>query len=312
MIPVHGSGKELVPDLAMLVISELEAVERGIRVLARSVPLEEGVVIDAFALDVDGRPVLVLVDNGAEEMHARCADALLAYRRSRALLARLLGSDAFDETIDPRLMLVARRFADRTEARCRLLPGPGATLVEVAIVDGATGRQVLLLARGGERSVKRAPNLRLIAGPEEIAAGEAKAVPPHAEGRAADPIIPAPAAAAPPAESAEPETRWLDEVKARVLRISPDVLEERDGSLSRFRWGDHVLVTVSLDGGDVVAIFQDGGDPVLVTDRVSCSEVLDIVFERFFNLAATRRRSGAKSAPGARLHEPRVAARMDV
>lgn len=349
MIPVHGSTEELVPDLAMLVIHELEAVERGIRVLARAMPLDEGVAIDALALDSDGKPVLVIIENGVDDLHARAADALLAYRRSRSLLARWFSSEALDESIDPRLMLIAHRFSDRVEARCRLLPGAGTTLVEVAIVQGAAGRQVLLLACGGERVTKRAPNLRLIGRPAEVpvsvAAGldelESESSAPEIESdpaaqasAAAQPSITAqPGLAAQPGNTAQPVnaaqpgiaaeadvpaerdegTLWIDELKARILRISPDVLEEQDGAMSRFRFGHQVLVTLATDSDrQVVAVVEGGGGPAQVNDRESCSRVLDNIFERFFNLAAIHRRPVAKSAPFERPHETRLAARMDV
>lgn len=318
MIPAHDPGTELASDLAMLVVDELSAVERGIRVLARAVPLEEGVTLDALALDADGKPVMVLMENG-EELHSRSVDALVAYRRSRSLLARWFAPDGFDETSDPRLMLVARRFCERTEARCRLLPGAGTTLVEAAVVEGPSGRQVLLLARGGERATKRAPNLRLIGRLAESAPASSDSIvepAPTRESEAVEKSVPHATPTAAPTTSEEPRAvdspNWLDELKARILRVSPDVLEEQDGSLSRFRYGEHVLATLSLDAADLLVDFEDGGDPILVANAAACSEVLDIVFERFFNLAATKRRHGAKTAPYARPHEPRVAARMDV
>jgi hypothetical protein len=309
MIPVHGSTQDTISDLALLVVNELEAVERGIKVLARAVPLDEGVVIDAFALDVDRKPVLVLVEGGGDDLHARAADALLAYRRSRVLLARLLSSESFDETIDPRLMLVARRFSDRIEARCRLLPGADTTLVEVAIVDGGAGQQVLLLARGNERALKRAPSLRLLTRAESRAATSRREA---SHAGAAEVVAESPPAGAPPipdaADAADAPADWLDEMKARILRISPDILEEQDGEQSRFRFGSNLLVSLCRDGEGVTVRFEDANESLGVSDRDGCAVALDNVFERFFNLVATRRRSGAKDGSLART----AAARMDV
>ncbi len=331
MIPVHGSKQDVAPDLAGLVVTELDAVERGLKILARAVPLEDAVVLDALAIDIDRRAVLVLVENGFEDLHVRAADAVLAYRRSRALLARLLASDSLDETADPRLLLVSRRFSDREEARCRLLPGGGTTLVEVAVVEGATGRQILLLARGGDQGGqlgKRPHGLRLIGGEivepvPAIAIGdgaavavnftvqeavESKAAPTtdgarangarrgsetsesDGVGRALD------SRAAPQANghAASERLNYFDELKRRIVRMSPDVLEEQDGDLVCFRLGSRRLAALSRGEGNTAQVcVEDGVDATLVQDSTSMTATLDSLFERFFNLVATRNSSAS-------------------
>lgn len=81
-----------------------------------------------------------------------------------------------------------------------------------------------------------------------------------------------------------------EEVKRRIVRLSPDVLEEADGDRVRFRVARAVLATLERRDGRVFVRPGGGGEEIEVEERADVDRVMDEVFERFFGLSPTRRR----------------------
>jgi hypothetical protein len=95
---------------------------------------------------------------------------------------------------------------------------------------------------------------------------------------------------------------YFEEMKRRIVRMSPDVLEEQDGDLVCFRLGSRRLAALSRGEGNTAQVcVEDGVDATLVQDATSMTATLDSLFERFFNLVATRNSSA--SAHSSRLTE---------
>jgi hypothetical protein len=323
MIPVPAATETAARGPAQLTtkaIDDLESLERGLTLLARDVPLDDGVRIDALALDREGRPALVLVENdGAEPLFLRGADALLAFRKARGLLARLLVTDGFEEA-EPRLVLVARRFSERDEARCRLLAAAAITCIEATLIEGGeAGSRLLPLARGLERLARRTAPIRLFAaGDDRKARLAAKPRPrsaPRRRGADRDAIAVVVDDAAPEGGSRAGVTRGLapngtpatedrevyDGLCGRLRRIAPNVVErtESDGTSL---WLENQLLARIVRGkdGSLLAATDPDAAPSEVRGGEGIASLLDSVFERLFNLAATRKRNeprGAQPAP---------------
>jgi hypothetical protein len=93
----------------------------------------------------------------------------------------------------------------------------------------------------------------------------------------------------------------VDSLKQRLLRLSPDVIEEEDGDLLAFRVSGHLLARVCLledrllvtPGGERAAQIQ-------VRDEAGVGKAMDAVFERFFGMSPTRRRIAAADRRAAR------------
>ena len=91
-----------------------------------------------------------------------------------------------------------------------------------------------------------------------------------------------------------PEGKSLfDETKMRLLRLSPDVIEEEDGDQLAFRVAGQMLATVARDSAGVLVAVGGSGNPLQVKDSDSLDVVMEAVFGRFFELSTTRRRVAA-------------------
>ncbi|MBI4881693.1 MAG: hypothetical protein HY812_18830, partial [Planctomycetes bacterium] len=147
MIPIRSLRGGRAQDLAAQVATDIDLVERGLEVIASSVPMPDGVVIDSLVEDADGRIALLLVEDGpAEPLLERAARAAVAFRRTAPLLARLYPNRDFDSRETPRMILVARRFSETARALLSVLRVPRLRCLECTVVDGAGGVQLVVLS----------------------------------------------------------------------------------------------------------------------------------------------------------------------
>ena len=333
MIPVRFLGRGQLPDLSSMMIAEVDQVDRGLTVVATSVPLAEDLVVEILAEDLDGKVVLVLVENGpSEPLFERTARALLEYRRTAPLLARIYPNGSFDCRETPRVILAAGRFSDELQGRLSLLRIPQLTLLEGVVSKGASGFHLVVTGLDRRLSVPAgsAASTRSDHGLRSPPAGNGTRPADTRIGRAAPPADDQPAVslfhepgeATEPVELVEPvastnaggsthssgagrRASLVDSLKQRLLRLSPDVIEEEDGNLLYFRVTGHLLATVSKERDRLLV--TPGGEQaaqIQVRDDVGLSLAMDAVFERFFGMSPTRRRIAAadrrvvRNAPG--------------
>ena len=298
MISVRSLERGLAPDLPSMVVAEIELIDRGLTVIASSVPLGEEVQVEVLAKGVDGQIVLVLVEDGpAEPLFLRAAQAVLGYRRSAGLLARLHPSGRFDSQETPRVILVSRRFSESLQVRLGLLRIPELQLVECAVADGAGGFRLLLTGRVGvgRPEDRQEPSLRTGLGRN----GDAEHVEEQSARDQASPDGPGSngngrLAKAGRSEPAPAKYSLVDIMKQRLLRLSPEVVEEEDGELVSFRISGHLLATVRSAGEQLlVTAGEEDSEPLSVGDDDELNLAMDAVFDRFFGLSPTRRRIAA-------------------
>ena len=288
MIPVHRRNGSPEPALSSLVVARLDRLEPGLSTLVASMPLDDADRVDAVALDQAGEPALVLVPEGEAGLFERAGRALLAWQHGAPLLERLFPEVSCDAGRPPRLIVVGRRFSERTVDLLRLLPARGLLVVECVVLDGPDGAHWLVTAT--------------------TAAGEGPAPAPALDGAPATPEldVPAPRALSGVADGDRaPDDAVSDRferLKRALLKLSPDVIEEADGDLVCFRVGDHLLASVSRRDGEV-HVRAGGGDAseIEVDGDAGLEHAMDAVFARYFDLASTRRRI-AEAAGRARRH----------
>lgn len=357
MIPVRSTRSASDLDFASIAVAELEILERGLSVVARSVPFRPDLWVDAVGSDADGSPVLVLTEDGpADPLFLRATEAVLEFRALGPLLARLVGGGALDANEPPTLVLIARRFSEGVLGRLGLLRLPTIRCLEAVLVDGVNGSRLLVTARselradppavrrvttpdrldlrdaaqdgvdGEGRGAGATPSANDVGRPESTSvAGPGHATNPRGLGsgrsasaddfgrggvrgldsptgvpfqassphtRNGDVIGPRGAIARGEAAPLAPPRRkksLLDEIKQRVLRMSPDVFEEGDGEVVRFHVGAHRLCTLVPRGRSVWVRAGDAAGEVQVDDEPSLQVAVDAVFERFFQLVDARR-----------------------
>lgn len=316
MIPVRSLEGGRIPDLTNMVSAEVELVERGLTVVASCVPLLDDLVVDVLAEDPDGRVVLILTEDGpADPLFERAARVVVAYRRTAPLLLRLYPNAAIDSRDSPRLILLARRFSDQAEDLLSVLRIPSLRFMECAVVNEAGGDYLVITSRGEARpSAHRSPMVRITDREREESAVELssgrtgrtdrKAVGGRAARRGAgrdEQIVPAARRSKQVdngrrASTGNSTESYLDEIKQRLLRLSPEVEEEEDGDLFCFRISGHLLASVCRD--DAGVLLTPGGpeedeaeeEPIRVDDPESLTRAMDAVFDCFFGLAPSRER----------------------
>jgi hypothetical protein len=232
MIPVRAIDDGRAPALGFLVAQNVDLLESGLRMTTTDLVIGDDLVIDVLAHDVEGRPVLVLVEDGTgEPLFQRAATAVLEFRRAARLFHALNPERGFDVHDTPRLLLVARRLAERTEALLALLKIPSLKTFECTVVDSATGFQLVVTSRSATPvRAFSASRKDVDDAPPSLSAASLRA------GFTAD------KAQKKPGKPRGKVTRTLfDEMKERLLRLSPDVLEEQDGDVVSFRIGDNLL-----------------------------------------------------------------------
>ncbi len=296
MIPIRSIRGGSAQNLAAQVAADIDLVERGLEVIASSVPMPDGVLIDALVEDADGRIALLLVEDGpAEPLLERAARAAVTFRRTAPLLARLYPNRDFDSRETPRMILIARRFSETARTLLSVLRVPRLRCLECTVVDGAGGVQLAILS--SDLSVLRdgggcARPDREAAAPEDEPAQVGRPVPVSVL-TAAGGAQSEPGTRAPEARNGE----LFDEMKQRLLRLSPDVIQEEDGDLVCFRVAGHLLARLRRRANGLrVAPGDDGAEEIAVEDEVGLSAALDAVFDRFFGLTPTRRRVAAADA----------------
>ncbi|MFH0946236.1 MAG: hypothetical protein V2A76_13635 [Planctomycetota bacterium] len=300
MISVRSLERGLAPDLPSMVIAEIEMIDHGLTVIASSVPLGEEAQVEVLAKGVDGQIVLVMVEDGpAEPLFLRATQAVLEYRRTAGLLARLQPSGRFDSRETPRFILVSRRFPEGLQERLALLRIPGLQLVECAVAEGVGGFRLLVTGRVnvGQAGVRQELLPRIGVGQPggsgEEAAAERSTRDPELSDRAGSNGN-GRAEKAATSEVVPPRYSLVDIMKQRLLRLSPEVVQEEDGDLVSFRISGHLLATVRSAGDQLlVAAGEEGSDPISVVDDDGVNIAMDAVFERFFGMSPTRRRIAA-------------------
>lgn len=287
MIPVRAIDDGRAPALGFLVAHNVDLLESGLRTTTTDLVIGDDLVIDVLAHDVEGRPVLVLVEDGpGEALFQRAATAVLEFRRAARLFHALNPERGFDVHDTPRLLLVARRLAERTEALLALLKIPSLKTFECTVVDSATGFQLVVTSRSAS-PVRTFPGMRkdVDDASHALSAASLRAgFTPEKNGKKA---------AKPRAKA----TRSLfDDMKERLLRLSPDVLEEQDGDVVCFRIGDNLLAQITRT--DDALLVSTGAEPWTVENEEAVAQAMDAVFRHFFNLQSTRRRMASLESRG--------------
>ncbi|MBL8769287.1 MAG: hypothetical protein JNL94_18080 [Planctomycetes bacterium] len=287
MIPVRAIDDGRAPALGFLVAQNVDLLESGLRTMTTELVIGDDLVIDVLAHDVEGRPVLVLIEDGTgESLFQRAATAVLEFRRAARLFHALNPERGFDVHDTPRLLLVARRLAERTEALLALLKIPSLKTFECTVVDSATGFQLVVTSRS--------------ASPVRAFATTRKDLDESSTPLSTMPLRPGFHAEKPGKKLAKARgkvTRTLfDDMKERLLRLSPDVLEEQDGDVVCFRIGDNLLAQVTRT--DDALLVSTGAEPWTVDDEEAVAKAMDAVFRHFFNLQTTRRRMASLESRG--------------
>lgn len=290
MIPVRAIDDGRAPALGFLVAQNVDLLESGLRMTTTDLVIGDDLVIDVLAHDVEGRPVLVLVEDGTgEPLFQRAATAVLEFRRAARLFHALNPERGFDVHDTPRLLLVARRLAERTEALLALLKIPSLKTFECTVVDSATGFQLVVTSRSAT------PVRAFSASRKDV-----DDAPPSLSAASLRSGFTADKAQKKPGKPRGKVTRTLfDEMKERLLRLSPDVLEEQDGDVVSFRIGDNLLAQVTRT--DDALLVSTGAEPWGVEGEEGVAQAMDAVFRHFFNLQTTRRRMASLEARGAAL-----------
>ncbi|MBK6940570.1 MAG: hypothetical protein IPH13_10270 [Planctomycetes bacterium] len=287
MIPVRAIDDGRAPALGFLVAHNVDLLESGLRTTTTDLVIGDDLVIDVLAHDVEGRPVLVLVEDGpGEALFQRAATAVLEFRRAARLFHALNPERGFDVHDTPRLLLVARRLAERTEALLALLKIPSLKTFECTVVDSTTGFQLVVTSRSAS-PVRAFPGVRKDGDEAHHALSAASmraGFTPEKNGKKA---------ATPRAKV----TRSLfDDMKERLLRLSPDVLEEQDGDVVCFRIADNLLAQITRT--DDALLVSTGAEPWTVENEEAVAQAMDAVFRHFFNLQSTRRRMASLESRG--------------
>jgi len=282
MIPVRRRNGSPEPALSSLVVSGLERIESGLTPLVTSLPLDQSDRVDAVALDRDGEPALVLVPDQESGLLERAARALLAWRRGAPLLERLFPEFRCDPERAPRLIVIGRRFSERTVDLLRMLPARELLVAECVVIDGAGSFQWLVTGTESHGVAPTAARLR----------GSIDSI---EESRELDVPISAEVSRVRPEEvdddHVEPGAERFDRLKRALLKLSPDVIEEQDGDLVCFRVGDHLLASVYRRDDEVrVRVGNAENSEVVIDGDEGLQKAMDAVFARYFALASTRRR----------------------
>jgi len=306
MIPVRSRERGQPPDLSSMLIAEVDRIDRGLTVVATSLPLAQDLVVELLAEDAGGRIVLVLVEDGpSEPLFERTARALLEYRRTAALLSRLYPNGRFDSLETPRVILAAGRFSERLRDQLLLLGIPDLTLLEGVVAEAGGGFHLVvreLARRNPNRAGSGAPKGN---GPRSGRTGRPQGAAPVTE-------RPPPTPAAVPngkrgqggqggKDGKGRSESLVDSLKQRLLRLSPDVIEEQDGDLLAFRVSGHLLAKVcQLEDRLLVTPGGERAAQIQVRDEAGVGKAMDAVFERFFGMSPTRRRIAAADRRAAR------------
>ncbi len=176
-----------------------------------------------------------------------------------------------------------------TIAAVALLKIPSLKTFECTVVDSATGFQLVVTSRSATPvRAFSASRKDVDDAPPSLSAASLRA------GFTAD------KAQKKPGKPRGKVTRTLfDEMKERLLRLSPDVLEEQDGDVVSFRIGDNLLAQVTRT--DDALLVSTGAEPWGVEGEEGVAQAMDAVFRHFFNLQTTRRRMASLEARGAAL-----------
>ncbi len=288
----------------------LAALESGLTVVATEVPLPDGGSLDVLAADASLAPVLVI--GASDDAFARVAEAWVGWQSAAPLLTRLIPSDRLRVTLPARVLLVGNSISERTRKRLALLALPDLRCVEAAIAAAPpppeTVPSIVLatsspgFARSNGVGIHTPPPIGIAAAETSVMNGapepvevQTVAAAPHTNGIANGAGIETNGAASVETNGVEHSSaRWFDELKQRVLRLSPEVIEETDGDEVTFRVAGQLLVRLTRNGRSVMVSTAGSATSESASQKVEDEEsleaALDGVFGRFFGLAATRRR----------------------
>ena len=286
---LQAATQFLEPSCMRRLAEEPDGLERGLKVLDVGLRLSPGLVVDLVLRDQASRPVVVLGEgsDGPEALFGRAVCVLAEVRRMRDLLDRLFRQEGVSFGADPRVILVARRFADALHAARDLLVPLKIELVEAHEVP-SEGQNRLVVVRAGRATATGA-------------LPAADPVPPihvngtgHANGIAANGAANVTASngaghgvASRAASSRAPNL--VDEAKKKILRISDDIEEEVDGDLIRFRLHDELIAVLDPDvasrSGASIAVGDSPDVSRPLAERSDLNAAIDDVVRRYFTLA---------------------------
>ncbi len=277
------------PSFADRLGAVLSEFEPGLAIVATDLPLPDGGALDALAADLTGAPILVIgLGSGTPASSApleRVAEAWVGWQSVAPLLSRVLPAERIRADSPARVFLVGRSIPERVTKRLQLLALPALRVIDASFpaADAPAPRPLPELIVPVIPLAQSAPIAPL---PPTDAFAVAEA--------------PEPAAVDLPFGDEKPSARWFEALKQRVLRLSPEIIEETDGDAVTFRVAGQPLVRLTKNGRSVMVSPPGGSAPeIRVDDEETLEAALDGVFGRFFGLAATRRRLQA-SEPRAR------------
>lgn len=299
MSAFNSNFQDLKTNLKSMLLKGINSFEDGFEILDVDLEIDENLSVDVLAKDAKDNPtVILLTDAGESNLVHRILATLSQLRKHRFLLQRIYREHAFDFSVPPRILVLSSRFSDEFIESIDFIVAGDIIPFEYSTLK-IEDKDYLTFTRrdmveGGETKA-----FLIDKGEGGVGGSEPTKIPPmeEAAGVTTLPDLDAQKAAAPAekkgdgaeakkkgkVEAGPSSERYFHEAKKKILRISNDIVESVEGSLSRFKIKDRVLVTLSRENNDFCVFLGDTNEKrIKIQSEDKLNEVLNLIFKRYF------------------------------